>query len=70
MYANCINCLQTIKDTETRYALLKCSAQSRLARFKLGKIRLTFFRGDFLKFIFFCFDLNVRENIMFDIFSP
>ena len=22
----------------------------------------------FLKFLFFCFDLNVRENIMFDIF--
>ena len=33
----------------TRYALLKCSAQSRFASFKLGKISvLHFFMGDFL----------------------
>ena len=32
----------------SRYALLKCAAQSRLASFKLGKISFYFCRGDFL----------------------
>ena len=35
----------------TRYALLKCSAQSRLASYEFGK--LSFFRGVRLIFIFF-----------------
>ena len=45
-----------LKFKETRYALLECSAQSRLASSKLGKISFKhFFRRDF------CFDLNLRE---------
>ena len=57
--------------------MLKCSTQSRLASFKLGKISfkknlggILFWgeEGKKLTFLFSCFDLKIGKNIIFEIF--